>query len=280
MKKMFLILAMLIFASQAMAGVVTLTINQDMNDTASRIGELRYSSPNDISGFGLKITADNGALITSVTADHEGDSSTANGKGFGIFPESFATFLDAQSPDWGDGNYVPVAPNTAPGAAGTGLDTNTVILEMGALYEDYNEPNLAGRLCVFTVSADCNVTVTADSTRGNVVLADTTEAGFTGDTTLIKASWGWDYPDCWDYTTQCHADVDANSTVDTDDWPAFRDGFGGVHPDSDYLANPCGDYNRDGIIDTDDWPQFRDNFGEIPESNCVPGDDAHEVYKP
>ena len=289
MKKMFLILAMLIFASQAMAGTVTLTLSQDTNDCAANIVEVYYSSANDISGFGLVITADtNGAVITSVDGYHEGDSSTANGKGFGIFPESFSTYLDAADPNWNEPNYTPVAPNTAPGAAGTGIGTDTVILEMGALYEDTNEPNKVGLLCTFTVDVNCLVSITADSTRGNIVLADTTEATLVGGGATFVVGSGVcggpppcpnTVPACWSYATQCNGDSDGDGDVDTSDWPYFRDGFAKSHPQALYAANVCADYNRDGVIDTVDWPKFRDYFAKVPPATCPTGD-LNGVYCP
>jgi len=271
MKKMLSVLVVLIFCGSVFGGTVTLRLNQDANDYAARRVELYYSSADDISGFGLKITADGGAVITSVTADHKGES-TSGDKGFGVFPESFSTYLDASAPDWGDANYTPVAPNSAPGAAGTGIGYPSVVLEMGALYEDGNQPNLAGRLCTFTVSADCNVSVTTDSARGNVILADGTEATVVGDTILVV--WGpHPYPLCWDDPTQCHGDVDDDGTVGLPDFYKFRDGWGCCYPEQCYIDNACADTNRDGCIGLPDFYQFRDHWGwVVVPVDCPPGD--------
>jgi len=76
-------------------------------------------------------------------------------------------------------------------------------------------------------------------------------------------------PVCWASRTQCHADVNCDYVVNTDDWPSYRDSFQKSYPDPDY--NPCGDYNRDGIINTSDWPAFRDNFQKVPAADCALG---------
>ncbi|MHC4758762.1 MAG: hypothetical protein ACYTE8_08895 [Planctomycetota bacterium] len=86
-----------------------------------------------------------------------------------------------------------------------------------------------------------------------------------------------EYPDCWDYPTQCYGDATGDGFVDTSDWPYFRDSFFKSFPDSNYL--PCGDYNRDGIVNTEDWPEFRDNFFSWVPDDCTPGD-INGVYCP
>ena len=268
MKKMLLVLAMLVFASPAMAATVAVSLEEV--DTHSV--EVSYVASANVSGFGLVVSVDAGTIV-SVTAEHVGDCN-ATEKGFGIFPESFAAELDAADPNWGDGNYTPVAPNTAPGAAGTGIGFDTVILEMGALYEDGFAPLTSGVLCTIVVSADCDITVAADATRGNVVMEDTTEASFTGDTITIPSC---DYPACWDYATQCNGDSDGDTDVDTLDWPYFRDGFGKVYPAAGY--QPCADYDHDGDTDTIDWPKFRDYFGKTAPATC-PAVTIPNIYCP
>jgi hypothetical protein len=80
--------------------------------------------------------------------------------------------------DWG----TPIAPSTAPGAAGTGLNTNTIIVEMGALYRGTpNQPPQSGTLLSVTVDSDCTVCVTGEPIRGKVVLTDATQAVWASD---------------------------------------------------------------------------------------------------
>ncbi len=285
MKKSLLILAMLVFASQAMAATVTISLTQ-IGDPCDGLVEIGYTASADVSGFGLVITADNGAVITSVEPNHVGDcGAAAADRGFGIFPESFSAELNAQSPDWGEPNYTPVAPNDAPGATGTGIDTNSVILEMGALYENGNEPALTGVLGTFTVDTDCNVSVTADATRGNVVMADTTQAALTLATGVqITLTDVWWYPPCWDYTTQCHGDTDGDGDVDTVDWPVFRNAFKGAPGITSpvYVLNACADNDQDGDVDTVDWPAFRNTFkgpGGTAAADCTVDGDLLGVFE-
>ncbi len=258
------VLVVLVVCGPVLGGNVAMTLTEVGEYTA----ELSYVADTNVSGFGLVITVDSGAVITSVTPEHVGEC-TASNKGFGIFPENFSRYLDASSPNWGDANYTPVAPNDAPGAAGTGIGYGSVIIEMGALYEAGNAPAKSGVLCTFIVSADCNVSVTADATRGNVVLEDTTEATFTGGVACWPEHEHF-WPECWDYTTQCHGDSDGSGSVNIADWPVFRDGFGCCHPSACYINNACSDYNHDGCINILDWPGFRDNFGTSPAGDCPP----------
>ena len=70
----------------------------------------------------------------------------------------------------------------------------------------------------------------------------------------------------WHSATQCYGDADGDGDIDTVDWPAFRDAFGGDYPEEKY--NPAGDFDRDGDVDTVDWPAFRDNFQEPVPWDC------------
>lgn len=291
MKKMFLVLVLLMFASQAVAGTVTLTLVQDGNDLEARIADLYYSADANVSGFGLNITVEHAEANIIDLSNYFVGECNSTAKGFGIFPDNFSTYIDAGNPDWSDSNYTPVAPNTAPGASGSGLGMGTIIVEMGALYEDGNQPPLSGLLCKIQVDGDCNVTVTGDATRGNVVLEDSNEA-----TLIVTAAndvpirGGWVYPDCWgysgtDYLTQCHGDyenTDGLHIVNTTDFGPYRDGFDSAFTDGDnsrYIANACADGNRDGYISTTDFGPYRDNFDTYPPKDCNDLD-YNEIFKP
>ena len=170
MRKILLVMSVLLFAAPAFAGTVTFTVT-DINDGWATIG---YSADANVSGFGLKIytTVDANAVITDINNYKVGESVTGN-KGYGIFP---GTIDINDVTGVVDSNGTPVAPNDDPGASGTGLNTNTIIVEMGALYVEGNEPDLSGNLIDVKVDRDCNVCVEGEPVRGNVVLTDANAA--------------------------------------------------------------------------------------------------------
>jgi len=286
MKKMFLVLALLMFASQAVAGTVTLTLIQDdVNYPAeSRIGALYYTADADVSGFGLNITVDTAdANIVDINNYFVGECDGSN-KGFGIFPASFSREIDAGNPNWDDPNYSPVAANTDAGASGTGLGTGTIIIEMGALYEDGNKPATTGLnlLCRFQVDGDCNVTVTGDATRGNVVLADGNAA--TLNTTaatsvyLGAASGPNTVPVSWEtYPAQCKGDADGNGTVELADFFILKDSYNESKGDSAY--DPRADFDRNGTVELADFFLLKDNYNTSPSGTC-PAGDINGIYCP
>lgn len=272
-RSMFVIMALLL-ATPAL-GVVTMTCT----DEGSGIVEIAFTATGEelVRAFALDVTLDpNTVSITDVNNYDPGE-----GNKYGIYPGTI-DLTDLNSPVWGS----PVAPANDPGAGGTGIGTNRVILEMGSLYE----PNLSGppqtdvMLCKIRVDGTCDVSIAAESTRGGIVLED----GNPPDSIIsagchVEVEPPCTYPECWDYPTQCHADSDGDCDVDTADWPPFRDGFMKSYPDPDYLANACGDYNRDGTINTADWPEFRDNFMKTCATglaqDCTPGD-INGIYCP
>ena len=222
MRKTLLVIATLFTAAQVFAATVTI----EVNDVGGGWASIRYSADANVSGFGLKVTADSGAIFTDIN-DYNVGECTASVQGYGIFPDNFGLYIEVNETtgevdNWDDPNYTPVAPSDAPGASGTGLDTNTLILEMGALYEEGNEPALSGTLILVEVNEDCSVGVEGDTTRGNVVLTDGNEAsvdyvcGFITLVTDCFPSGHPDYddwvevgkPDCWCYPRQCHGDAD------------------------------------------------------------------------
>jgi hypothetical protein len=97
----------------------------------------------------------------------------ATDKGYGIFPGSFARYVDAGDPNWEDPCYSPLGyVDDLPGDTQGGLGTSGITVEMGSLYVDGNEPPSSGVLCTVTVSADCNMTVAVNAGRAGVVLED------------------------------------------------------------------------------------------------------------
>jgi hypothetical protein len=155
MKKTLLVLTVLALAVPAMAAV-----SIDVNDLGGGVAAIQYTADVNMSAFGLKVSVDAGT-ITAVSPNKVGESNST-AKGFGIFLGT----IDINSTTGAVDNYgSPVAPNSDPGASGTGLDTNTVVIELGALYEDGNQPPLSGTLCQITVSETCKMTVTVEPTR-------------------------------------------------------------------------------------------------------------------
>jgi hypothetical protein len=216
MKKMAIVLGVLIATSLALAGV-------DITATHEGNGVVRidYASDANVSAFALEVTVNNG-VISSISNYHTGDCNATN-KGHGIFPGNFNRYIDANNPNWSDPNYTPVADPCDPGAAGTGLGTGKIIIEMGALYEDSNKPPLSGTLFKINCSNDCNLSVVANALRGKVVLTDFSEvdpnvAGATNIPVSLDcfpsndpcyATWvAIGKPECWCYYAQCYGDAD------------------------------------------------------------------------
>ena len=270
MKKMILMLAVLVLAVPALAGNVTITAE----DEGSNVVRIGYTADANVSAFGLDITVDSGATITAIS-DYNIGECTASVKGFGIFMGTIV--IDELGIVTDDGN--PVAPNDAPGAKG-GIDTNGITIEMGALYEDGNNPAQAGTLCRITVSGDCNLCVAGNATRGNVVMEDATQASLTGVTIgvgeeICFPSGHPDYaewvlmgsPECWCYDRQCHGDTDdvaegKNSYwVSTYDLTVLKDAWGKNFAAIDGLTSNVGGKDVEWICaDFDHAPEGKNLY--------------------
>jgi hypothetical protein len=257
MKRSLFVLMALLLATPAL-GTVTITCSHEGSGVVS-IDYVVSGEAAKVRAFALDVSVDSNATITAVS-----DYDTGEGNVYGIFPGTI-DLTDPNDPEWN----TPVAPNTDPGAEGTGIGTGRVILEMGSLYEpNLSGPSDSGNLCKFTVDASCDVTIVVETTRGGVVLENGTSVSIVSAGCTVNIATA---PDCWYSTTQCHGDATDDNFVDTEDWPYFRDGFFKSYPDATYIANVCGDFTRDGTIDTVDWPEFRDNFFKTPASDCPYG---------
>jgi hypothetical protein len=142
-----------------------------------------------VRAFALELTLDpaSGMSFNKIDSFKVGESNTAS-KGYGIFPGKFRDLIDAAAPDFTVANYNPIAPATDADAAGTGLGTNKVILELGTLFVgDANRPASTGTLCRLYVDVNrpgnvgfgpitCNFTFGENATRGGVVLENGTKA--------------------------------------------------------------------------------------------------------
>ena len=171
MRKMLLVSIVLLVAAQAFAGTVTMSVSKKAGTGSERWASIGYSADANVSGFGLKIyTADpNAKAKFKAIADYNVGECNAVKQGYGIFPGGID--INENTGVVNDWN-TPIAPSWDPCAAGTGLDTNTIIAELGALYVEGNQPPLSGTLFSVKVDGDCNVCVTGEPLRGNVVLQD------------------------------------------------------------------------------------------------------------
>lgn len=161
MKKIISVLVVLLLAAPALAAV-----NIDLVDINDCWVEIRYDASGESSlprAFGLDITVDAGDI---------NDVDTSGCEAFDIYMGTIV-INNGDVCDVG----TPVAPSSDPGALG-GLDTNGITIEMGSLYEDGVEsaPNNVGLLIKVKVTESCNMTVSENTTRGGVVLEDTTTA--------------------------------------------------------------------------------------------------------
>jgi hypothetical protein len=151
MKKLSLILAALLLVPAMAAVDVTVSDNADLT------GDINYTADANVSAFAVTIDVDGGASIVGFTPTVEGESVTGN-IGYGIFPGTID--INGTTGDVNDYGTPVVA-----------VDSNTIIIEMGALYVDGNEPPLTGTLGVLEVDQACNVAISLEPIRGGIVYA-------------------------------------------------------------------------------------------------------------
>jgi hypothetical protein len=182
MKRIILILAVLTLAVPAGAEVL-ITCSQDPwcfpGSKDYNLVTVTYdatSETNNVRALALNIEltdtigADN-AVITGVEGYHVGENNSVQ-KGFGIFPGTITIDGAGNVTNWG----TPVAPNTAPGAAGSGLNTKKIVVEMGSLYTDANAPPKSGTLLKFRFNHKvATVTITENTERGGIVMENPDE---------------------------------------------------------------------------------------------------------
>jgi hypothetical protein len=222
MRTLILAVTVLLLAAPVWA---TVTITAELDGKVITIG---YTSDEGqlIRAIALDVAATGGNII-AVTPDVVGD----NNGGYGIFPGSFRDniVVDPETGEvvsWEVAGYSPVAPSGDPDALG-GIGTPGVTIEMGSLYpEGGNAPSAtSGTLCTVTVDDDVTeVCITANATRGNVVLEDANEP----ETLVLPDCIEMVAPDCFpssfmtypDWLTYgkpkcwCNTDVDPTATGD------------------------------------------------------------------
>ena len=180
MRRMILVLTVLAFAGPVMAGVTITAVNEGIGITGDpNIGVVRidYTSDASVSAFALEIELDSGATVNDVNDYFPYGECNSTNKGFGIFLDQTNGIVINSSGVVLDVG-IPIVASSSPNGVGTGRGKSRVILEMGALYEDGNQPPLSGTLCKIRYNScnDCNLTVSSNARRGNVVLENATEA--------------------------------------------------------------------------------------------------------
>ena len=232
MRKLIYALILALCVSPVWADVSIHVVDQQDGTAA-----IEYSGTERVRAFALDILVDAG-MIEAISDYAVGDDNN----GYGIFMANFSRHITVdpttgEVSDWAIEGYNPVADADDPGALG-GLGTNGITIEMGSLY-DTKAPPLAGRLCVIRVSEACNVTVSLNATRGNVVLEDATEAavdlagatlvpvgGAAVGSLVVPRNEEWlsvGQPACWLNARQCHGDADGQSQGPEKFWVSTND---------------------------------------------------------
>lgn len=273
MKKLVLLMALVFALTTAAEAAVVIEVN-DVGD-GSGVVEINFASDANVSAFGLDITVDVGA-INDISDYFVGECDVSN-KGYGIFPASFDRVINPADPNYNHPSYTPVADACDPGAQ-PGLGSKSITIEMGALYESGNNPPKQNGLCKVKVTESCCMSITGNSTRGNVVLEGGTSAS------LDVASKATNvpihvYPQCWNSLSQCHADTDGDLNVGVFDFYEFRDAWNKSHPDAAYKAHPCADIDKDGTVGVFDFYEFRDNWNKSVLADCTQIGDPCSVFQ-
>jgi hypothetical protein len=253
MKKMIFVLTALLLAAPAMAGL-TISCAQKPGELKADLNYVATADANIPRGLGLEITVDKGTItnVENLSSD------------YWVYPGSIV--IDTNDPP-------SVAQQGTPLASGAGTDT--VILEMGSLHwptenNSVNAPDLTGTLLTIILSSDCNLTITGNGTRGNVVdydaaeLKETEDLVYTGCQILppcfpacnpYYAEWlSVGAPTSWCNPEQCYGDADGVlNTVKgkTPHWVGAPDlallslGWRKPHTDPNFSTYIAADFDRD-----------------------------------
>ena len=181
MKKMFLIIAVLLLATSAMAEV-KITCSQSGN-----VITVAYDATSEVNlprAFALDISLVDtvgpvNAVISAVTEAVAGESAVGN-RGFGIFLGTDG--IDINATTGLVNGYGSPAANAGDPCAATGIGTNAVTVELGSLYggvqgvSNPNAPAQSGNLLTFTVNNKvAAVVITENQRRAGVVMEDPDE---------------------------------------------------------------------------------------------------------
>jgi hypothetical protein len=183
MKKLILVLAIALIASQAFGAVsVTLTKRSGQN-----IVDVNYSCASAAErprAFALEVSVESPVVFTDINDYWVGESNSISPSkvGYGIYPARITFWLPPGDEDrdvnsWGR----PEADQNDIGAKDQIFPSNDIVLEFASLYYgEVNAPALSGRLC--SLAYDCNSAASAknvsaleeDTYRGGIVLEDGT----------------------------------------------------------------------------------------------------------
>jgi len=156
MRKLTCLLIALLVVSPAFAALEITCSNNVYHVTVGYQG----ADPNLVRGFGLDISASDGAVISNVTTSNTD---------YYIYPGTIV--IDAEGDVTDEGS--PVAPEGSPGEKDPGIT-----IEMASLYASNDPcghttaPATSGTLLEFDVDKDCTITISANGLRGGIVLED------------------------------------------------------------------------------------------------------------
>ncbi len=294
MRKMIVILAVVLVANIALAEVKITA-----KDEGSGVVSINYEvtdSPK-ARAFALDITVDAGT-IDAISGYIKGESTAAN-PGFGIFPANFSRSITVDPDtgdvaDWNVDGYTPVADPNDTGALG-GLGTGGITIEMGALYyptddSSPNAPGDSGILCTITVSADCNLNIAENATRGGIVLTDpaiAADVNLVGATNMpvvlgaadcfpssfeSYADWvAMGKPACWCAPYQCDGDADGLDSGSPDNYRVFNGDLSLIVDNwkrkiDDPQLNPCADIDHKDSGSPFNYRVFTEDLGILVDN--------------
>jgi hypothetical protein len=169
MKKLcFVLTALLLAVPAAYAADVTISCTDDGDEVT--VSYTASADANKPRAFGLNIELNNGETITSLTLLDPN---------YWVYPGTID--INESGVIENDGNGIGQQDDAAYPDTLYGLDSNGITIEIGSLhsppeYDSPNAPDLSSDILKFTVSGDCNVAISGNAARGNVVLYDTTAA--------------------------------------------------------------------------------------------------------
>jgi len=260
MRKILMLLVIALTAQVFAAASVSITIQ----DKGSGWAAINYAvTDTNVVAFALNVSVDSSAKITDIRSYFTGECNSVK-KGYGIFPGTIGIDGSGNVTSWGS----PIAPNSDPGASGTGKGTGTVVLELGALYDDAaNKPGVTGTLCELKVDKCTKMSVAVNGTR-----AGKTQVGTDGGVVVNDAATGIvalvpTLPSATqiNYNCGCACKGDISGTtpgvpdnfIKADDAGYIITLLSKVAPSSKIasshsLYNKCADMNGDNFIKADD----------------------------
>jgi hypothetical protein len=238
--------ALLLAVPAAYAADVTISCTADGNEVT--VSYTASADANKPRAFGLDIELNNAETITSLTLLDPN---------YWVSPGTID--INESGVIENDGNGIGQQDDAAYPLTLYGLDSNGITIEIGSLhsppeYGSPNAPDLSSAILKFTVSGDCNVAISGNAARGNVVLYDATAADVSYGTCSVTVA----------ACATCRGDWNGNGTVDlnTDILPMIgkinQARFLTGNPwytEADTITypalgpwNPCADWNGDGTF--------------------------------